>query len=205
MTAVLDRPHALASQPTRPAQRGQLTARVRGHRPRRQHAPSRGVQRGQRVRPLVRVGPDHDHEHRPFVGLTSDDRTAGRTHLSGGDATLLSGHAGAPRAAADDTTLAGQTPDRQQRYESVRRRPENLRIAGQPPTSATPTLSLRLRYRLLHIAGRLTRPATPPVGRPSRLLPTPAPLPRHARRLTLHLPADWPWTAAVAKAFKRLA
>ncbi|HVI18057.1 MAG TPA: IS1380 family transposase [Gaiellales bacterium] len=42
----------------------------------------------------------------------------------------------------------------------------------------------RLRYRLLHIAGRLTR---------------------HARRLTLHLPADWPWTAAVAKAFKRLA
>src|SRR3954447_2943709 len=42
----------------------------------------------------------------------------------------------------------------------------------------------RLRSRLLHIAGRLTR---------------------HARRLTLHLPADWPWTAAVAKAFKRLA
>lgn len=42
----------------------------------------------------------------------------------------------------------------------------------------------RLRYRLLHIAGRLTR---------------------HARRLTLHLPADWPWAAAVAKAFKRLA
>jgi hypothetical protein len=42
----------------------------------------------------------------------------------------------------------------------------------------------RLRYRLLHVAGRLTR---------------------HARRLTLHLPADWPWAAAVARAFKRLA
>jgi hypothetical protein len=42
----------------------------------------------------------------------------------------------------------------------------------------------RLRYRLLHVAGRLTR---------------------HARRLTLHLPADWPWAAAIAKAFKRLA
>jgi hypothetical protein len=42
----------------------------------------------------------------------------------------------------------------------------------------------RLRYRLLHVAGRLTR---------------------HARRLTLHLPADWPWTAAIARAFKRLA
>ena len=37
----------------------------------------------------------------------------------------------------------------------------------------------RLRYRLLHVAGRLTR---------------------HARRLTLHLPADWPWAAAIAKA-----
>ncbi len=42
----------------------------------------------------------------------------------------------------------------------------------------------RLRYRLLHVAGRLTR---------------------HARRLTLHLPADWPWTAAITRAFKRLA
>ena len=42
----------------------------------------------------------------------------------------------------------------------------------------------RLRYQLLHVAGRLTR---------------------HARRLTLHLPADWPWAAAVARAFKRLA
>ena len=42
----------------------------------------------------------------------------------------------------------------------------------------------RLRYRLLHVAGRLAC---------------------HARRLTLHLPADWPWVAAIAKAFKRLA
>jgi len=41
----------------------------------------------------------------------------------------------------------------------------------------------RLRYRLLHVAGRLTR---------------------HARQLTLHLPADWPWAAAIAQAFKRL-
>lgn len=42
----------------------------------------------------------------------------------------------------------------------------------------------RLRYRLLHVAGRLTR---------------------HARQLTLHLPTDWPWSAAIARAFKRLA
>jgi hypothetical protein len=42
----------------------------------------------------------------------------------------------------------------------------------------------RLRYRLLHVAGKFTR---------------------HARELTLHLPADWPWAAAIARAFKRLA
>jgi Transposase DDE domain group 1 len=41
----------------------------------------------------------------------------------------------------------------------------------------------RLRYRILHVAGHLTR---------------------HARRLTLHLPADWPWAGAVMRAFKRL-
>jgi hypothetical protein len=41
----------------------------------------------------------------------------------------------------------------------------------------------RLRYRILHVAGQLTR---------------------HARRTTLHLPADWPWTGAIQRAFKRL-
>ena len=42
----------------------------------------------------------------------------------------------------------------------------------------------RLRYRILHVAGQLTR---------------------HARRTTLHLPADWPWAGAILRAFKRLA
>ena len=41
----------------------------------------------------------------------------------------------------------------------------------------------RLRYRILHVAGQITR---------------------HARRATLHLPADWPWAAATLRAFKRL-
>jgi hypothetical protein len=42
----------------------------------------------------------------------------------------------------------------------------------------------RLRYRLLHVAGKLTR---------------------HARASILHLPAEWPWAAAIMRAFKRLA
>jgi hypothetical protein len=41
----------------------------------------------------------------------------------------------------------------------------------------------RLRYRILHVAGQITR---------------------HARRTTLHLPPDWPWAAAILRAFKRL-
>jgi hypothetical protein len=41
----------------------------------------------------------------------------------------------------------------------------------------------RLRYRLWHVAGKLTR---------------------HARASTLHLPPDWPWAAAITRAFKRL-
>lgn len=41
----------------------------------------------------------------------------------------------------------------------------------------------RLRYRILHVAGHLTR---------------------HARRHTLHLPADWPWADAILHAFQRL-
>jgi Transposase DDE domain group 1 len=41
----------------------------------------------------------------------------------------------------------------------------------------------RLRYRILHVAGQLTS---------------------HARKTTLHLPADWPWAAAILKAFERL-
>ena len=41
----------------------------------------------------------------------------------------------------------------------------------------------RLRYRILHVAGQLTR---------------------HARRVTLHLPDDWPWADAILRAFKRL-
>jgi hypothetical protein len=41
----------------------------------------------------------------------------------------------------------------------------------------------RLRYRILHVAAQISR---------------------HARRTTLHLPADWPWAGAIMRAFKRL-
>jgi hypothetical protein len=56
---------------------------------------------------------------------------------------------------------------------------QQLLLEGQH-ASAEPK---RLRYRILHVAGLITR---------------------HARRTTLHLPADWPWAGAIRRAFKRL-
>jgi hypothetical protein len=41
----------------------------------------------------------------------------------------------------------------------------------------------RLRYRILHVAAQISA---------------------HARKSTLHLPADWPWAGAILRAFKRL-
>ena len=57
---------------------------------------------------------------------------------------------------------------------------QRLLLAGTALARCEPK---RLRYRLLHVAGRLTR---------------------HARRLSLHLPRDWPWQAAMLQAFQRL-
>jgi hypothetical protein len=54
-----------------------------------------------------------------------------------------------------------------------------LTLAGEQQISEPK----RLRYRILHVAGQITR---------------------HARTTTLHLPADWPWTAAIVTAFERL-
>jgi len=56
---------------------------------------------------------------------------------------------------------------------------QQLTLDGEHKTSEPK----RLRYRILHVAGQITR---------------------HARRSTLHLPADWPWAAAILRAFKRL-
>jgi hypothetical protein len=57
---------------------------------------------------------------------------------------------------------------------------QRLLLAGTELARCEPK---RLRYRLLHVAGRLTR---------------------HARRLVLHLPRDWPWRTELLAAFERL-
>src|SRR5918992_5190884 len=109
MPAVLDRPHPLVIQPARPAHRGQM-ALLLGPDLAGAASPARPrVDGRQRMGELVRVRPDHDHLHRPFVWLTTGEADLRRTTVTWGDATLLSSHAEGPRAAAGDTSFAGQT------------------------------------------------------------------------------------------------
>jgi hypothetical protein len=93
---------------------------------------------GQRVRVLVGIRSDHDHVHVPFIGLAAEaDRQ--RTQLSGGDATLLSSHAGDPdRRRATESKAVSHDDDNQ---------PWSQPAAGpalpEPPDSAgTSTVTL---------------------------------------------------------------
>src|SRR5207247_2401268 len=108
VAAVLERPDPLAVERARPAQ----DELVRGRRRREGLAAAqlarRGVDGREGVGQLVWVRPDHDHVHRPFRLGSPTKRIAGGHDSLGGDATLLSGHAGGPRAAAGDTTVGGQ-------------------------------------------------------------------------------------------------
>ena len=113
VAAVLDRPHPLLVEPARPAHRGQMPRLLGLDLPGAAHPAGSRVHRRQRVRALVRVRSDHDHLHRPFVWLSTDEADLRRTALTRGDATLLSGHAEGPRAAAGDITFPGQTGRRQ--------------------------------------------------------------------------------------------
>src|SRR5262245_8496478 len=108
MPAVLDRPHTRGGEPMRPAQRLEMSRLASSDRALAQNLARPRVHRHQRVVALVRIRPDHDHLHRPFVWMSTDEADLRRTNLTGGDATLLSSHAGDPRAVAGDTTDAGQ-------------------------------------------------------------------------------------------------
>ena len=61
---------------------------------------------GDRVRALVHVRTEHDHQLSPLLLAVEVDSR--RTRLAGGAATLLSSHAGHPRPATSDTTKGSQ-------------------------------------------------------------------------------------------------
>jgi hypothetical protein len=65
--AVLERPHALSLEAPRPADRGQMPRIISLDLAVATNLAGPLVHRSKRVRALVRVRPDHDHAHRPFV------------------------------------------------------------------------------------------------------------------------------------------
>ena len=125
--AVLDRPHPLLIELSRPPHRSQVPRLVSLDLAAAAHLPRSLIDRRQRVRPLVRVRPDHDHAYRPFVWLTPNEADLRRTTVTRGEATLLSSHAGGPRTAAGDTSFAGQ----------AKRSTQKLRVS--PPPARGPT------------------------------------------------------------------
>ncbi len=84
LPAVLDRPHPLLVQPARPADRRQMPGLVRFDLAAAARAAGSLVDRGERVRALVRIDSDHDHLHRPFIWLTADEADLRRTDLCRG-------------------------------------------------------------------------------------------------------------------------
>ena len=69
------------------------------------------VHSGQRVVSLVGVRTDHDHQAGPFIDPPLKRTPDGQASVWG-NAMLLAGHVGVPRAAAGDRTVTGQSrPD----------------------------------------------------------------------------------------------
>jgi hypothetical protein len=106
--AVLDRPHPFLAELPGPAQTSPVPNLISPDLDLPSQHASGAVDCGQRMRALVDIRSDHDHYLRPFVGCHQWTNLRW-TNLSRGEATLLSSHAGDPRAAASDTTDVGQT------------------------------------------------------------------------------------------------
>jgi hypothetical protein len=77
MPAVLDRPHPLAGELARPAQRFEMPGLASSDRALAQDLASSRIHGHQRVVALVRIRPDHDHLHRPFVWMSTAKRIFG--------------------------------------------------------------------------------------------------------------------------------
>ena len=104
--AVLQRPHPIAAETARPLQHLVKAAHADADRLIAEHLAGRRGDPGDRVRALVHVRTEHDHQLSPLLLAVEVDGR--RTRLAGGAATLLSSHAGHPRPATSDTTKGSQ-------------------------------------------------------------------------------------------------
>jgi hypothetical protein len=100
--AILKRPHPGAVEGARPLQQGATPAPVDRDRPLAEQLAGRGRDSGDRVRTLVSIRAEHDHDPRPPLDASGADVWS--TRLAGGAATHLSSHARHPRPATSDKT-----------------------------------------------------------------------------------------------------
>src|SRR5438094_6494290 len=84
MPAVLDRPHPLAAELARPAQRLEVACLTGPDHALAHDLTRRRIHRPKRVVALVRIRPDHDHLHRPFVWMSTGEADLRPTNLTGG-------------------------------------------------------------------------------------------------------------------------
>ena len=125
MPAVLDRPHPLLVEASRPTQRGQMpdSSVLISRWPRTRPVPSSTAANA--CVPLCVSALITIICIVPSFGLTTDEADLGGQLSLGANATLLSGHAEGPRAATGDTTFESQANSRQAVSGSARRQPEN--------------------------------------------------------------------------------
>src|SRR4249919_2565767 len=154
--AVLERPHSLVGKAARPAQELLVTGTPCLHRALGEQLADSVIDGRGGVRCLVWVYSDYDHSWSPFTEVAIDKGVPADRPQWGRKATLLSGHAGAPRTAAGDRSHAGQAsradseprgqpaagsePNRHDCHEPVRENQDDTeasltlpRSAGSPP------------------------------------------------------------------------
>ena len=135
--AVLDRPHPLLIQATRPPHRGQMPGIVRLDLPAAADPAGALIARRQRVRALSRVRPDHDHVPRPLVWLTPNEADLRRTTVTQGEshASIKSRRRSSDGGGRHKLDRSGQS-SRHSSRESARRQPEDLPV-GSDVTAQT--------------------------------------------------------------------
>ena len=143
VAAVLDRPHALGAERPRPAEaaaRGPLACELDGQLA--QQLAGGRLDRGDGVLGLVWVRLRSRSCAPSLRWMSPTKRTAGGQTSLGAIATLLSSHAGDPRAAAGDTTRCRSVGGRHAVSESARRHPEATgRVGCNRPVTGRVTVT----------------------------------------------------------------
>ena len=79
--AILERPHALVTETRSEPKRLERSLISRRHGPLRDQRTTHRINSSQRMRPLVRVHPDHDHVHVPSLKWSTERISGGHTSV----------------------------------------------------------------------------------------------------------------------------